>query len=162
MLSKWEKIMIPMNRLWLHGLYGLHVHGPWYLLSPKRLLNLITHSLTHLQYWCLFNSFSRPITSLHYCPFVTAVIHWPVDSLLQRVSNMSVYKEFTCHGVILILIIFLSVSKHVWNHASVMLFKSVLEQYFCTVGFHWFIWILFLSTSPIKITSTNTKLTLRN
>ena len=33
-----------MYRLWLHSLYGLH--GPQFPLSPKRLLNLITHSLT--------------------------------------------------------------------------------------------------------------------
>ena len=40
----WGKIMIPMYRLWLHGLYGLH--GPRCPLSPKGLLNLITRSLT--------------------------------------------------------------------------------------------------------------------
>ena len=33
--------MIPMHRLWLHGLYG-----PRCLLSPERPLNWITHSLT--------------------------------------------------------------------------------------------------------------------
>ena len=37
------KIMIPMYRLWLHGLYGLY--GPRCPLSPDRPLNLITHSL---------------------------------------------------------------------------------------------------------------------
>ena len=42
MLSMWGKIMIPMNRLWLHGLYGLY--GPHCPLSPKRLLNRLTHS----------------------------------------------------------------------------------------------------------------------
>ena len=41
----WGKIMIPMYRLWLHGLYGLH--GLRCPLSPKRLLNLITHSFPH-------------------------------------------------------------------------------------------------------------------
>ena len=40
----WGMIMIPMYRLWLHGLYGLY--GPRCPLSPKRLLNLITHSLS--------------------------------------------------------------------------------------------------------------------
>ena len=39
----WGKIMIPMYRLWLHGLYGLY--GPHCPLSPERPLNLITHSL---------------------------------------------------------------------------------------------------------------------
>ena len=39
----WGKIMIPMYRLWLHGLYGLY--GPRCPMSPERLLNLITHSL---------------------------------------------------------------------------------------------------------------------
>ena len=33
MSSMWGKIMIPMYRLWLHGLHGLY--GPWCLLSPK-------------------------------------------------------------------------------------------------------------------------------
>ena len=33
----WEKIMIPMYRLWLHGLYGLH--GPWCPLSQKGCFN---------------------------------------------------------------------------------------------------------------------------
>ena len=42
-LSMWGNIMIPMYRLWLHGLYGLY--GPWCPLSPKKLLNLVTHSL---------------------------------------------------------------------------------------------------------------------
>ena len=36
--------MIPMYRLRLHSLYGLY--GPRCLLSPKRPLNVITHSLT--------------------------------------------------------------------------------------------------------------------
>ena len=40
----WGKIMIPMYRLWLHGLYELY--GPRCPLSPERPLNLITHSLT--------------------------------------------------------------------------------------------------------------------
>ena len=35
----WEKIIIPMCRLWLHGLYGLY--WPWCPLSPKRQINLI-------------------------------------------------------------------------------------------------------------------------
>ena len=38
----WGKIIIPMYRLWLHGLYGLY--GPWCLLSSKRLINLISLS----------------------------------------------------------------------------------------------------------------------
>ena len=40
----WGKIIIPMYRLWLHGLYGLY--GPRYPLSPKRLINLISLSLS--------------------------------------------------------------------------------------------------------------------
>ena len=36
----WGKIIIPMYRLWLHGLYGLY--RPWCPLSPKRLINLIS------------------------------------------------------------------------------------------------------------------------
>ena len=44
----WGKMMIPMYRLWLHGLYGLY--GPRCPLSPERLLNLITHSLLTVWY----------------------------------------------------------------------------------------------------------------
>ena len=40
----WGKIIIPLYRLWLHSLYELY--GAQYPLSSKRLLNLITHSLT--------------------------------------------------------------------------------------------------------------------
>ena len=42
-LSMWGKIMIPMYKLWLQGLYRLH--GPGCLLPQKGPLNLITHSL---------------------------------------------------------------------------------------------------------------------
>ena len=41
-LSVWGKIMIPMYRLRLRGLYELY--GPHCPLSPERPLNLITHS----------------------------------------------------------------------------------------------------------------------
>ena len=40
----WEKIIIPMYRLWLHSLYGLY--GPQCPLSPKRPINLISLSLS--------------------------------------------------------------------------------------------------------------------
>ena len=36
----WGKIIIPIYRLWLHGLYGLY--GPRCPLSPKRPINLIS------------------------------------------------------------------------------------------------------------------------
>ena len=42
-LSMWGKIMIPVSTLWPHSLYELH--GPRCPLLPKRLLNLISHSL---------------------------------------------------------------------------------------------------------------------
>ena len=42
----WGKIIIPMYRLWLHGLYGLY--GPWCPLSAKRPINLISLSLSLL------------------------------------------------------------------------------------------------------------------
>ena len=42
----WGGIIIPMYRLWLHGLYGLY--GPWCPLVPKRLMNLISLSLSFL------------------------------------------------------------------------------------------------------------------
>ena len=43
LISVWRKIMIPIYRLWLNGLYGLY--GPRCPLSPERPLKLITHSL---------------------------------------------------------------------------------------------------------------------
>ena len=39
----WGKIIIPMYRLWLNGLYGLY--GPWCPLSSKRPINWISLSL---------------------------------------------------------------------------------------------------------------------
>ena len=50
-ISMWGEIMVPMYRLWLHGLCGLY--GPRCPLSPERPLNLITHSL------CIFNNTYR-------------------------------------------------------------------------------------------------------
>ena len=46
----WGKIIIPMYRLWLlvHGLYGLY--GPRCPLSSKRLINLISLSLSYTVY----------------------------------------------------------------------------------------------------------------
>ena len=41
----WGKIIIPMYRLWLNGLYGLY--GPRCPLSAKRPINLISLSFTH-------------------------------------------------------------------------------------------------------------------
>ena len=41
-LSLWEKLIIPVYRLWLHGLYGLY--GTWCPLSEKGKRN---QSLTH-------------------------------------------------------------------------------------------------------------------
>ena len=43
-LKDWLRGWQLWYRLWLHSLYGLY--GPQCLLSPKRLLNLITHWLT--------------------------------------------------------------------------------------------------------------------
>ena len=40
----WGKIIIPLYRLWLNGLYGLY--GPWCPLSSKRPINLISLSLS--------------------------------------------------------------------------------------------------------------------
>ena len=40
----WGKIIVPMYRLWLHGLYGLY--GPRCPLSPKRPINLISLSFS--------------------------------------------------------------------------------------------------------------------
>ena len=46
-LSMWEKIMSPVYRLLLHGLYGLY--GPRCPLSDVNFNHSLTHSLTHCQ-----------------------------------------------------------------------------------------------------------------
>ena len=51
----WGKIIIPMYRLWLHGLYGLY--GPRCPLSPKRPINLISLSLA------IFSDIYRNVSS---------------------------------------------------------------------------------------------------
>ena len=87
----WEKIMIPMYRLWLHGLCGLY--GPRCLLSPERPLNFITHSLAwtvpnHYLNQCwnivdwtfgnklLWNFYQNPIFSFNKMHFKISSAKW--------------------------------------------------------------------------------------
>ena len=80
-LSIWGKIRIPMCRLWLHCLYGLH--GPQCPLSQKRLLNLLTHSLIqwdfllHLQDYnsILWMTFEIQYVATHYYNFSNGIIY---------------------------------------------------------------------------------------
>ena len=60
-LSMWGKIMIPMYRLWLHGLYGLH--GPRCPLSPKMPLNLLTHSPGATRQYAVTRDTDEPVLS---------------------------------------------------------------------------------------------------
>ena len=83
----WGKIIIPMYKLWLHGLYGLY--GARCSLSPKRPINLISLSLsTPWQFDYLSNSLFRitlteNIKAPHYWPWfqqssVDSLLKWPV------------------------------------------------------------------------------------
>ena len=79
-LSMWGKIMIPMYRLWLHDLYGLY--GPRCLLSQKRPLTLISHSLSILQtifcpsYHNGNNIMKIIIDTILRCVFQSSLSHW--------------------------------------------------------------------------------------
>ena len=56
----WGKIIIPMYRLWLNGLYGLY--GPRCPLSSKRPINLISLSLS-----CVIGSTGSVGEQNHHC-----------------------------------------------------------------------------------------------
>ena len=76
-LSMWVNIMTSMYSLYLHGcLKGLH--GPRCLLSPKRPLNLITHSLT--AYWNWY--FPNILTAVPMPPYLRFCL------LTEMASNM--------------------------------------------------------------------------
>ena len=68
-LSMW-KIMIPIYRLWLHGLYELY--GPHCPLSPERPLNLITHTLVK------FVADMAEYTNTMFCQIVSITIYLPM------------------------------------------------------------------------------------
>ena len=77
----WWKVMIPMYKLWLHGLYRLY--RPWCPMSSKRLLNLITHSLTTIIGFSIMetNSYSVAYLCLIMCSnfgadFIFAPSQW--------------------------------------------------------------------------------------
>ena len=59
-LSLWGKIINPMYRLWLHGLYGLH--GPGFC-CPRKAVKL-NHSLNHLWVWNLKMNY-QSVTTIH-------------------------------------------------------------------------------------------------
>ena len=119
--------MIPMYRLWLHSLYGLH--GPRWPLSPKRLLNLITHSLllflfitsikcyqriiyhghlflcfcSSLLWNVISGSFTMAISSsvsIHHFYEMLSADHlpWPSLPLFLFISSMKCYQRIIYHG----------------------------------------------------------------
>ena len=64
----WGKIIIPIYKLWLHGLYGLY--GPRCPLSPKRSINLIYPPLSPIveidgHHFNLKMSYQHRIVSMH-------------------------------------------------------------------------------------------------
>ena len=73
-LSMIGKIIIPVYKLWLHGLYGLYrTRCP---LSPKKTLNLIIHTLVSLFWLFWVNLMSTMVvignqTYVHYLAFST-------------------------------------------------------------------------------------------
>ena len=68
----WGKIIIPMYRLWLHGLYGLY--GPHCPLSPERPLNF------HHFKPRITRTFCGGLSILGFCP----VVYW--DSVFLKIS----------------------------------------------------------------------------
>ena len=78
-LSVWAKIMIPVYRLWLHGLYGLH--GPSYLLSEKGCWN--------------YTHWSVPSHYLHQCwNIVNWTFHWKIFQWnVDRNSNIYIQEN---------------------------------------------------------------------
>ena len=77
----WGKIIIPMYRLWLSGLYGLY--GPRCPLSPKRLINLISPSLS-LSLWRHFKN--RMETRKH--------AQWTHDVVMSRLRQTMLRRSF--------------------------------------------------------------------
>ena len=89
----WGKIIIPMYRLWLNGLYGLY--GPWCPLFSKRPINLISLSLSTA--WSSWQH-SRQPHFLHYWPFVWGIhVEWAGGFPTQRSK-----KACPCHYIIIV------------------------------------------------------------
>ena len=77
----WGKIIIPMYRLWLNGLYGLY--GPRCPLFSKRPINLISLSLSIRPSVCLWTE-SYPL-----CIFYnTCRIHFIFTHLIKQLQKM--------------------------------------------------------------------------
>ena len=89
----WGKIIIPMYRLWLHGLCGLY--GPRSPLSPKRTINLISLSL----------------------PERVTIIFWAGDWILSILLNLNldiiILANYLNHT-------FLSTIKEVMPHSNII------------------------------------------
>ena len=71
----WGKIIIPMYKLWLNGLYGLY--GPRCPLFSKRPINLISLSLS-------LGAWSAPSLYLNQC---WNIVDWTIGSILQWNHN---------------------------------------------------------------------------
>ena len=79
----WGKIIIPMYRLWLNGLYGLY--GPRCPLSSKRPINLISLSLSYTtsrEYRCELNQCLMSSRSF---------FMWPCHNCLVIVMTSAIY-----------------------------------------------------------------------
>ena len=93
-LSMWGKIMMPMYRLWLHGLYGLY--GPLWPLSPERPLNLINHSINDTNQW-------KFVQGIHRCYYRASVDSHHKKSIMRNfhvtfvfVLNKLLNKQTSC------------------------------------------------------------------
>ena len=72
-LSMWGKIIIPMYRLWLNGLYGLY--GPRCPLSSKRPINLISLSLSLCQCWLIISKVQWHLAGSNFTGDTSATNH---------------------------------------------------------------------------------------
>ena len=121
----WGKIIIPMYRLWLNGLYGLY--GPRCPLSSKRPINLISLSLG--QHWCRwvllsFHAFVRP--SNHPWAWVCVLHTKRLEEMAYNLACWCIQMAYTQHSWMLMdIVVGLSV------RPSVRLFVYGIFRWLC-------------------------------
>ena len=103
-LSVWGKMIIPMYRLWLSGLYGLY--GPRCPLSPKRPINLISLSLHDANGQTICEMVQFPLffsSSFEIMRFLEDIFHFEWWSAISNLCYMKTFKwssyKFYCTGV---------------------------------------------------------------
>ena len=103
----WGKIIIPMYRLWLNGLYGLY--GPRCPLSSKRPINLISLSLSLWSSYAIWRNKSlstlaqvmaccltAPSHHLNHCWLTISVVLWhsPEGHYAWKAQDIYPWHEF--------------------------------------------------------------------